>query len=95
MHVHHGYVKEKLITCDLGLKYIKTTKLLADALTKPPGGDLLHSTIRTMLGMSQRLSNRDTNSRSEAQNAENDVSNAVSHLPCSSHLNYKHCTDSS
>jgi len=39
------YVKEKLDTGKLEIDYIRTAKMLADILTKPPGGELLHSIV--------------------------------------------------
>ena len=50
MKVREEYVKERLVTKELEIEYVRTHLMLADVLTKPLGGEDFHSLVRLLLG---------------------------------------------
>ena len=50
MQVREEYVKERLQSGEVVLRYVNTKEMLADLLTKPLGGELYHSLTQKLLG---------------------------------------------
>jgi hypothetical protein len=76
MKVRQEYVKERLDCAELEIQYVPTSKMVADVLTKPLGGELFHAHVRTILGRHQPYqSNR--GAKSKMKHSESDVGLAV------------------
>jgi hypothetical protein len=58
MKVRAAYVAERLGTGEVAIKYIPTSKMVADLLTKPLGGDLFHRHANMALGRLPAMRNR-------------------------------------
>ena len=51
MRVRQGFVKERLDAGEIDIKYLRTTGMLADYLTKPLQGELYRDMTRATMGM--------------------------------------------
>jgi hypothetical protein len=58
MKVRAAYVYERLCTTELMIEYLHTSKMVADLLTKPLGGELFHRHAQTALGRLPAMCNR-------------------------------------
>jgi hypothetical protein len=85
MQVREEYVRERLQSREVVLRYISTKDMLADLLTKPLGGELYHSLTQKLLGghRYECLNNRGAKEKSDTVSQTGDKC-AVS-IACSNH----------
>jgi hypothetical protein len=62
-------VEERLSAYELEIQYIHTSKMIADLLTKPLGGELFHRHAQTALGRLPAVCNRGAKSKTTGKRA--------------------------
>jgi len=70
MKVRAAYVAERVGTGELALQYIHTSRMIADLLTKPLGGDLFHKHAQAALGRLPAVCNRGAKGRTTGKHAD-------------------------
>jgi hypothetical protein len=88
MKVWQEYMKERIMTGELEIEHVKTSKMLADILTKPLGGEQYHNLVNQILGYFPYLNNRGAK-KNMVQNTTSvtDVSESLRQMTCSNHEN--------
>jgi hypothetical protein len=89
MKVRQEYMKERVSTGELEIKYIKTCRMLADILTKPLGGEHFHTLVNHILGYFPYLNNRGAkkNTLRIAESQSNDAGDSLERLSWSNQGN--------
>jgi hypothetical protein len=83
MHVRIAYVTERLCTGEVTLRYIHTSKMIADLLTKPLQGESFYRFAQTALGKLYAMSNRGAKGTRDQAGPEDSLVRAMQELNCS------------
>jgi len=83
MKVRAAYVAERIRVKELEIKYKHTSKMVADLLTKPLGGDLFHQHANNALGRLPAVCNRGAKGKTTGKRASvNDLTRSVAAMTC-------------
>jgi hypothetical protein len=83
MRVRIAYVTERLCTGEVTLRYIHTSKMIADLLTKPLQGESFYRFAQTALGKLYAMSNRGAKGTRDQAGPEDSLVRAMQELNCS------------
>jgi hypothetical protein len=83
MKVHAAYVAERLSTGEVRIEYIPTSRMVADLLTKPLGGELFHRHAQTTLGRLPAVCNRGAKGKATGKRPSvEDLASSLAEMTC-------------